>query len=186
MMMKMSRLFETEYCQRLLAQLRVLGEKKVMIQKHQMYKNINILLMLPRPNFKEEMPATAIMCALQKVSSQGEAQTSLATKYELTVHFSHFQINWPSFSEDMQILIALPFYSHCYMLMENCSRVSLGERIVGWVTDYKTMIPVSDSSCLERAIEWAISHKALTSQWVLGFYSQLHGAGNLKGYECRK
>lgn len=32
-MMRMSRLFETECCQRLLAQLRVLGEKEVMIQK---------------------------------------------------------------------------------------------------------------------------------------------------------
>lgn len=35
----------------------------------------------------------AIMHVLQKVSSQGEEQTSLAFKYKLAVGFSYFQIN---------------------------------------------------------------------------------------------
>lgn len=62
------------------------------------------------------------MHVLQKVSSQGEEQTSLASKYKLAVRFSYFQINWPSFSEDMQILSALLLYSHCCRLMENDNR----------------------------------------------------------------
>lgn len=78
--------------------------------------------MLLGPNFKEEKPTMAIMHVLQKVSSQGGAQTSLASKYKLAVGFSYFQINWPSFSEDMQILSALLLCSHCCRLMENDNR----------------------------------------------------------------
>lgn len=83
------------------------------------YQSINILLMSLCPNFKGDTPTMAIMCVLQKVSSQGEEQISLASKYELAVRFSYFQINWPSFSEDMQILSAFPLYSHPCRLMEN-------------------------------------------------------------------
>lgn len=58
----------------------------------QMYTSTNILLMLLCHNFKEETSTTAIMCAMWKVGSQEQEQTSLASKYELAVRFSYFQI----------------------------------------------------------------------------------------------
>lgn len=85
-------MFETECCQRLLAQLRVLGEKQATVDEKQT-KSLKILLMLLCPNLKEEKPRITIIHVLQKVSSQGGEQTSLASKYKLAVRFSYFQTN---------------------------------------------------------------------------------------------
>lgn len=123
--------------------------KRWWFKSKQMYKSINILLMLLCPNFKEEKPIMARKHVLQKVSSQGGEQTSLASKYKLAVHFSYFQINWPSFSEDMQILSALLLYSHCCRLMENNGQKSQSwlKPVFVWVLAH-----VYQNSCKKKTI----------------------------------